>query len=59
MSDRGANRAVQSLYFTGPSRLEWRDEPTPVLTDSRHALVRPLAGAACDFDTKLVAVGDT
>lgn len=43
------------LTLTGPQQLEWREAPAPRLTDSRAALVRPVAVGVCDFDRALVS----
>jgi threonine dehydrogenase-like Zn-dependent dehydrogenase len=41
---------MRQLTCTGPSLLEWRDVPPPVLTSDDAALVRPIAVARCDID---------
>lgn len=46
---------MQSLVFTGPDGLEWRDVPAPSLSAPGDVLVRPIASSACDLDRRIVA----
>lgn len=47
---------MQALMFRGPMDLVWEEVKTPVLRESRDALVRPLAVARCDLDPA-IAIG--
>ncbi len=41
--------------MTEGRRVEWWDVPEPRLQDTRDALVRPLAVAACDLDARMIS----
>jgi threonine dehydrogenase-like Zn-dependent dehydrogenase len=41
---------MRQLTFLAPGHFEWRDVPVPVVSDPRHAVVKPLAVARCDLD---------
>jgi len=42
---------MRELQFIRTGRLQWREQPTPVLTDKRDAIVRPFVAGRCDGDT--------
>lgn len=42
---------MRELQFIRTGHLQWRDRPTPVLTDARDAIVRPFVAGRCDGDT--------
>ncbi|MFG1774574.1 zinc-binding dehydrogenase [Nocardia salmonicida] len=42
---------MRELQFIRTGHLEWRERPTPVLQDSRDAIVRPFVAGRCDGDT--------
>lgn len=46
---------MQALHYVGPSVLEWREIEAPTLTSPHHAIIKPLAVAACDLDRNIVA----
>jgi threonine dehydrogenase-like Zn-dependent dehydrogenase len=46
--------AMKALYYDGVSRVEWRDDPEPVIEQPTDALVRPLAVATCDLDQEIL-----
>jgi len=41
---------MQRLEFIRKNRLEWRDVPTPMISEVNQAIVRPLAVSRCDLD---------
>jgi alcohol dehydrogenase len=41
---------MQRLEFIKKNRLEWRDVPTPMISEVNQAIVRPLAVSRCDLD---------
>ena len=41
---------MESLFFIGGGRFEWRDVPAPRLAADTDAIVRPLTVARCDLD---------
>lgn len=41
---------MESLFFLGGGRFEWRDVPAPRLAADTDAIVRPLTVARCDLD---------
>jgi alcohol dehydrogenase len=45
---------MRELTFVEPKLLEWCDAPDPKVEESRDALVRPIAVAACDIDAGIV-----
>jgi alcohol dehydrogenase len=45
---------MQSLTYTGPNELAWRDVPAPSLDSDAAAIVRPVAVATCDLDALIV-----
>jgi threonine dehydrogenase-like Zn-dependent dehydrogenase len=45
---------MQALYFDGSGRLEWKDDPAPVIQAPTDALVRPIAVSTCDLDQAIV-----
>ncbi|GGO99434.1 alcohol dehydrogenase [Wenjunlia tyrosinilytica] len=49
---------MRSLTVVGPSRVEWREAPSPELQEDTDVLVRPIASATCDLDRRLV-LGDS
>lgn len=46
---------MQALIYTGPSSLEWREEPDPKIAGPLEAIVRPIASAPCDLDRAIIA----
>ncbi|MEU1548076.1 alcohol dehydrogenase catalytic domain-containing protein [Nocardia sp. NPDC005745] len=42
---------MRELQLVRAGHLQWRDRPTPVLTDARDAIVRPFVAGRCDGDT--------
>ncbi|MEU4415990.1 zinc-dependent alcohol dehydrogenase [Nocardia salmonicida] len=42
---------MRELQFIRTGHLKWRERPTPVLQDSRDAIVRPFVAGRCDGDT--------
>lgn len=46
---------MRELIYAAPNKLEWREAPEPTITDSRQALVRPIASAFCDLDRRIRA----
>ncbi|MES2818926.1 MAG: alcohol dehydrogenase catalytic domain-containing protein [Pseudomonadota bacterium] len=46
---------MKELIVRGPGQLAWVDAPSPRLSSSRSALVRPIASASCDLDRRLIA----
>lgn len=46
---------MRSLTFVEAGRLEWRDQPEPVISGTGEALVRPVAASICDIDRPLLA----
>ena len=45
---------MKALYFDGSGRLEWKDDPTPIIQAQTDALVRPIAVSTCDLDQAIV-----
>jgi threonine dehydrogenase-like Zn-dependent dehydrogenase len=45
---------MRQLWFTGKSKLEWRDVAEPKIDGPGQALVRPLAIARCDLDLPIL-----
>lgn len=41
---------MSSLFYTGPGRLEWREQEEVVLGGPKEAIVRPFIAARCDGD---------
>ena len=41
---------MKQLAFLAPGHFAWRDVLAPVVSDRRHAVVRPIAVARCDLD---------
>jgi len=47
--------SIQQLMYLSTQKAEWREVPSPVLTTSKSALVKPMAVARCDLDRFVVA----
>jgi threonine dehydrogenase-like Zn-dependent dehydrogenase len=45
---------LRAMYFDGKGKLEWRDDPEPVLEAATDAIVRPVAVSTCDFDQSIL-----
>lgn len=48
---------MRQLTFLQAGQVAWQEAPDPQLSDSRGALVRPLAVARCDLDQPMAAFG--
>jgi hypothetical protein len=46
---------MRHLMFLKAGALEFQEAPDPKIENARQALVRPLAVAACDLDSHIVA----
>lgn len=46
---------MKELIVRGPGQLTWVDAPSPTLSSTHSALVRPIASASCDLDRRLIA----
>jgi alcohol dehydrogenase len=46
---------MKVLNVEAPGRLAWIDAPSPSLSSTSSALVRPIASASCDLDRRLIA----
>lgn len=46
---------MKELIVRGPGRLVWEESPSPTLSSTASALVRPIASASCDLDRRLIA----
>jgi threonine dehydrogenase-like Zn-dependent dehydrogenase len=49
-----ASRCIEALYYDGAGKLEWREEPDPLIAAPSDALVRPIAVSTCDLDQAII-----
>tara|TARA_R110002072_G_scaffold36301_6_gene107051 strand:+ start:6354 stop:7430 length:1077 start_codon:yes stop_codon:yes gene_type:complete len=47
--------SIQQLLYLSAKKAQWQEAPSPVLTTSKCALVKPMAVARCDLDRFVVA----